>query len=63
MRPYDLYLKATNQMPKEGCCVSCKGPATEFKNELSRREYRLSCLCQACQDKVFTPPKEEEEEC
>lgn len=34
-------------------CVSCGGPATEFKDELSRREYSISGLCQKCQDEVF----------
>jgi hypothetical protein len=34
-------------------CVVCKGPATEFKDEISRKEFSISGLCQICQDKVF----------
>ena len=34
-------------------CVSCGGPATEFRDQLSHREYEISRLCQGCQDKVF----------
>ena len=34
-------------------CVSCKQPAAEFKTELARKEFTLSGLCQACQDKLF----------
>lgn len=34
-------------------CVFCNNPATEFKDELSKREYRISGLCQKCQDEVF----------
>ena len=34
-------------------CVSCGGYATEFRNELSKREYKISGLCQKCQDAVF----------
>lgn len=34
-------------------CVCCGKPATEFRDDLSRREYGISGLCQACQDKVF----------
>ncbi len=34
-------------------CSSCKKPATEFKDALSRKEYTISGLCQVCQDKVF----------
>lgn len=39
--------------------IGCGGPATEFKDDLSRREYSISGLCQACQDKVFGEPEEE----
>ena len=38
---------------KRDVCVSCNGPATEFKDGLSRREYTISGLCQRCQDSVF----------
>lgn len=37
-------------------CVSCgaKDMARDkFEDELSWKEYSLSALCQACQDKVF----------
>ena len=33
--------------------IGCGGPATEFKDELSRKEYSISGLCQKCQNKVF----------
>jgi len=36
-----------------GKCVSCEGDAMTFKDQISAREYRISALCQACQDKVF----------
>lgn len=31
----------------------CEGPATEFDDDLSRKEYTISGLCQKCQNKVF----------
>jgi hypothetical protein len=31
----------------------CEGSATEFKDDLSRREYSISGLCQKCQDRIF----------
>lgn len=34
-------------------CVMCKGPATEFKDALSKKEYGLSGICQKCQDSIF----------
>ena len=34
-------------------CVLCGGPAKEFREEFSRKEYTISGLCQACQDSIF----------
>jgi hypothetical protein len=36
-----------------GNCPVCKQPITEFRNELSKREFGISGLCQKCQDSVF----------
>ena len=33
--------------------LACGGAAVEFQDDLSRREYRISGLCQKCQDSVF----------
>jgi len=41
---------------EHGCCAICGRElniATEFKDELSKKEYKISGLCQECQDKVF----------
>jgi hypothetical protein len=49
--------------PEAGKCgmAKCKGDgtATKFTDEMSQREYRISGLCQACQDVVFAEPTEE----
>ena len=34
-------------------CVSCGEVAGEFRDELSRKEYGISGLCQTCQDGIF----------
>ena len=34
-------------------CTWCGGPASEFKDDLSRKEYTISGFCQKCQDKTF----------
>ena len=34
-------------------CVYCGKPAGEFRDELSKKEYGISGLCQKCQDEVF----------
>jgi len=38
---------------RENRCMTCEGEATEFKNDISRKEYTISGMCQKCQDKVF----------
>ena len=38
---------------KKDICVECGGPAKSFRDDVSRREYPISGLCQKCQDKVF----------
>jgi hypothetical protein len=34
-------------------CMSCGADANHFRDELSRKEYGISRLCQTCQDSVF----------
>lgn len=41
--------------------IGCGGPALEFPDELSRREYSLSGLCAACQAKIFGPGDDDED--
>ena len=46
----------------EGKCPFCGkviDPEKEFRDELSKREFKISGLCQKCQDEVFTEPEEE----
>lgn len=38
---------------ENGNCVFCGGAADEFRDEISAREYRISGICQSCQDKTF----------
>lgn len=40
---------------EQGFCPFCKEPISMdgFKDQLSRREYEISGLCQKCQDKIF----------
>jgi len=47
------------ELIQNDCCVpppiGCgrEGIAEEFRNEISRREYTISGLCQKCQDSIF----------
>jgi uncharacterized CHY-type Zn-finger protein len=38
---------------KQKICVVCGEPIKEFRDDLSKREYEISGLCQECQDEVF----------
>jgi len=40
-------------------CVDCQKPATQFKDELSSKEYAITGLCQKCQDSVFEGENDE----
>lgn len=34
-------------------CVLCGEPATKFRDEISEREFKISGMCQSCQDYHF----------
>jgi len=39
-----------------GWCATCSGIIREedFRDELSKKEYSISGMCQSCQDQIFT---------
>lgn len=39
-------------------CSNCGEPAVEFTDELSRREFAISGMCQKCQDNFFNQEEE-----
>ena len=55
----DLFLSALTGKSREiqlasELCMTCDGDAKIFKDELSRKEYSISGMCQRCQDTVYT---------
>jgi len=36
-----------------GLCGTCGSEVGPFRDDLSRREHRISGMCQTCQDEVF----------
>lgn len=40
-------------------CRFCNSEPGEWRDELSKKEWGISGLCQKCQDNVFTPDDEE----
>ena len=45
---------ATSAIQHDVCCI-CQLPATDFRDEVTQREYQQSGVCQHCQDIVFQP--------
>lgn len=52
-KPIGLICPENADKMREGICVSCGEPATEFRVEWNRREWAISGLCQVCQDSIF----------
>lgn len=46
--------KTNSEAVGENVCVICHGPAAEFSNELSRKEFGISGMCEGCQNEFFT---------
>lgn len=42
-----------------GQCPTCGEAVGTFKDELSRREFGISGMCQKCQDETFDGPEED----
>lgn len=36
-----------------GRCPTCQSEITEFRNDISKKEFSISGMCQKCQDSVF----------
>ncbi len=46
-------LASRPQAIEDGVCNFCGEQILSFKDELSKREYQISALCQNCQDDMF----------
>jgi len=45
--------RMTGKPRKPGSCPTCGKKADEFRDDLSRKEFLISGMCQDCQDSVF----------
>ena len=48
-----LFGRNPNECHAKSQCVCCGGPAKDFSDALSRREYDISVFCQICQNQTF----------
>jgi|TARA_B110000977_G_scaffold199361_1_gene286495 uncharacterized CHY-type Zn-finger protein len=44
---------AIKEVIKKNQCTWCESLNIKLKDELSKREYQISGLCQTCQDEMF----------
>ena len=51
--PIGLLDPARPLLVERGWCPTCSKVVSMFRDELSLREYRISGLCQTCQDALF----------
>jgi hypothetical protein len=56
------FFEARKNAFENNTCVSCGKPAHEFTDALSEKEWKISGLCQVCQDELFAEPVEDDEE-
>ena len=54
-----LFGEQPSEALKKNTCVMCKKNITGFRDEVSKKEYEISALCQACQDSIFEDESEE----
>jgi hypothetical protein len=61
-RPVDMLFPERSQALTDRRCIGkpigCGQSITVFKSILSEKEYAISGLCEACQDKVFGSEEE-----
>lgn len=45
--------KTRQQVVANNECMTCQSPNTKFRDDISIKEYRISGMCQDCQDSFF----------
>jgi hypothetical protein len=53
-----IYGRTRTDSIAHAVCVFCGGPATEFTDDVSTREFSITGMCQRCQDKFFVEDEE-----
>lgn len=55
VKPVDKIFPEASVLRKEGKCPFCEVivDVNTLKDELSKKEFRISGLCQKCQDDIF----------
>ncbi len=54
---YMLFPETLNAM-KKGICPTCGKKITGFRDSRSRKEFDITGVCQACQDRISMLPRD-----
>ena len=49
----DLFGRSQSEAQAASICVMCGHEVGNFRDELSAKEYKISGMCQNCQDEFF----------
>lgn len=49
----DLGFGKEVDLVEKNLCPICRSPVGKFKDKLSEKEFKISGMCQKCQNKVF----------
>ena len=52
-KPLYVFFPGMADNIKNDRCATCSKEVGEFRDDLSKKEYSISGMCQKCQDKVF----------
>jgi len=61
-RPFAKIFPQSIKDIENNICPTCKQPIGAFRDDLSRKEYTISGICQKCQDGVFNNSDNEDED-
>ena len=50
---HTIFGKTRSKALANDTCVICGAEAVNFKDEISRKEFSISGMCQKCQDETF----------
>lgn len=53
-----IFGRSTSEALKNKTCVNCGKKVDKFRDELSKKEYEISALCQKCQDGIWGDSEE-----
>ena len=61
-KPFFLINKAAAEAVRANRCTICGAPIfeTDFADELSKKEYSISGMCQRCQNKAFRSDEDDD---